>query len=346
MKILVTGGSGYIGSHTIIEMLEGKTYQPISIDNYSNSSAETYNRVEAITQQKVPFEKIDLTNREDLFSFLSKNPEIKGIIHFAALKAVGESVQFPNLYYRNNLLGLMNVLEAIEKFDIPYFIFSSSCSIYGNIDSLPVSEDTPVDKTLSPYAETKKMGERMIHDFYHTKPHLSAVMLRYFNPVGAHVSSLNGELPLQAPNNLVPVITRAAAKLSGAMKVFGNDYKTRDGSCVRDYIHVTDIANAHILALNYVVEQKNKTNCEVFNLGSGQGVSVLEMINTFEKVNGVKVPYELAPRREGDVEAIYSDSSKALQLLGWKPQHDLESIMKTAWNWQLKPESQVIYFLR
>ncbi len=334
MKTIITGGAGYIGSHTIIEMLDNNLTDLISIDNYSNSTEKTYDRIKEITGNDVHFENIDLANKDAVNAFFEKNNDIKAIIHFAAYKSVGESVTNPVEYYQNNIGSLLNILEQIKKYNIPNFVFSSSCSVYGNIKTLPVTELNELAETESPYAETKKMAERIIKDFYNVNPSLKATLLRYFNPVGAHKSGNIGELPLQKPNNLVPLITRNAAGLEDVLKVFGSDYNTRDGSCIRDYIHVSDIARAHVLALKDNPEMNS--NCEIFNLGSGNGVSVLEMIESFEKATNEKINYELVDRRAGDVEAIYSDSKKAEKLLNWKPLHSLNDMMTSAWKWQQK----------
>lgn len=331
--ILVTGGAGYIGSHTIIELINNG-FEIISADNYINSSSETYERIKKITGKNIQHYAIDLCDAELTKKLFSENPKIKGVIHFAALKSVPESVEKPLLYYRNNFGSLINILECLKQFTIPHFIFSSSCSVYGNVKQLPVNEGTPTGDVECPYAYTKLAGERIIQDFSLITPEINSVSLRYFNPVGAHVSGLNGELPLHKPNNLVPVITQTAIGKINQMSVFGNDYKTRDGTCIRDYIHVSDIANAHVKALTYLIEKKQKTNYSLFNLGSGNGVTVLEAIKAFEKISGQKLNFKIAARRSGDVEAIYSDSSNALKLLDWKPKHNIESMMETAWKWE------------
>lgn len=332
MKVLITGGAGYIGSHTIVELQSKNIYHPISVDNYINSSSKTYDRIEQITQRKPYFENIDLCNLAETKKIFSLHPDIQGIIHFAALKSVGDSVQSPLLYYRNNISSLLNILACVKEYNIKNVIFSSSCSVYGNIDSLPVDENTS-QKPISPYAQTKSMGEQILKDFYSVNPSLSCVALRYFNPVGAHSSGKLGELPINKPNNLLPVICQAAST-GTPMHIFGSNYNTRDGSCIRDYIHVTDIAKAHVYALEYLTGKKNKSNYTVFNLGSGHGVSVLEMIHAFEKFNHIKVPHEIFSRREGDVEAIYSNSQKAYDELGWACEKNLEDMVKSAWLWQ------------
>ncbi len=341
MQVVVTGGAGYIGSHTIIELFEHGGFTPYSLDNYNNSSPDNYHRIEKISNQCPDYEKLNLADAKAVEHFFETHPEIEGIVHFAAHKAVGESVEDPLKYYHNNIASLVNLLKAVEKYQIKHFIFSSSCSIYGNIASLPVNEDTLSNGTESPYAETKLMGERILKDFYKTNPHLNCIALRYFNPVGAHPSGLIGELPLNKPNNLVPVITRTAAGLQNKMDVFGSDYNTRDGSCIRDYIHVSDIAKAHVLALDHLNTGNLKANYSIYNLGSGKGVTVFEAISAFEKISGEKVNFSVAPKREGDVEAIFSDSSKVLQDIGWKPTYTLEDMMSSAWKWQQHLLAQV-----
>jgi UDP-glucose 4-epimerase len=331
--ILVTGGAGYIGSHTIIELINSG-HKVISADNYINSSPDTYKRIKKITGKTVKHYNVDLCNLTLTKKIFIENPSIKGIIHFAALKSVPESVEKPLLYYRNNFVSLINIMECIKSFNIPNLIFSSSCSVYGNVKTLPVNENTPTGEVECPYAYTKLVGERMIQDFAAITPETKAVSLRYFNPVGAHDSGLNGELPLNKPNNLVPIITQTAIGKIKMMNVFGNDYKTRDGTCVRDYIHVSDIADAHVKALKFINEGRQDSNYSLFNLGSGNGVTVLEAIKAFEKISKKKLNYKFAPRRSGDVAAIYSDSSKALKLLNWKPKHTIESMMDTAWKWE------------
>jgi UDP-glucose 4-epimerase len=334
-QIIVTGGSGYIGSHTIIELLNNTSFDIISVDNYSNSSPATYERVEQITGKPFKTYPIDLCDREAVRKIFLENTGIAGVIHFAAFKAVGESVENPLKYYHNNIASLVNILHCLSEFSVKNFIFSSSCSVYGNITQLPVTEDTPLSKAESPYAHTKQIGEDIIAAFSKVNPHVSSIALRYFNPVGAHETGLNGEDPINKPSNLVPVITLTAIGKIDEMNVHGGDYDTRDGTCIRDYIHVSDIADAHIKALEHLLAGNNIENYSIFNLGSNQGVSVLEAIRAFEKVSGRKLRYKIGPRRSGDVVAIYSDSSKAERALGWKPRRTLEDMMSTAWKWEL-----------
>ena len=333
-KIIVTGGTGYIGSHTIIELIRNGQFEVISVDSCIRSMPETTNRIKEITGIQVNNYQIDICNKEDFFKIFEENRNIKGIIHFAALKSVPESVEKPLEYYRNNLGSLENVLEACEKFKIPNLIFSSSCSIYGEVSTLPVNEETSVGVPFCPYAHTKQIGEEMIRFFVKLHPWLQTVILRYFNPVGADMSGLNGELSPDKPNNLLPIITQVGIGKLKQLTVFGTDYDTRDGSCIRDYIHVSDVADAHIKALEYLLKGKNESNCEVFNLGSGNGYTVLEMIHSFEEVTGIKLNYLLGKRRPGDVPAIYSDSSKALQTLNWQRRYGIEDIMESAWKWE------------
>ncbi|MCA6364755.1 MAG: UDP-glucose 4-epimerase GalE [Bacteroidetes bacterium] len=334
--ILVTGGTGYIGSHTVAALLSSTNYRIISVDNYSNSTPDTYTRIEEATGKRPEFEEADLSDEAQVNALFEKYPGISGIIHFAAYKSVPESVSKPLEYYRNNMNSLLNVLEAGKKHGVKEFIFSSSCSIYGNISTLPVNEETQAAEAESPYAYTKVLGERILRDFAASGTSMKIVALRYFNPVGAWPGGILGELPNQRPNNLVPVITQTAIGKQTQMKVFGNDYPTRDGTCIRDYIHVCDIAEAHVLALNYLIENSQAPAYDVFNLGSGNGVSVLEAIDTFEKISNCKLSYTIAPRRAGDVTAIYSDSSKALNVLRWKPMRNIEEMMYSAWQWECR----------
>jgi UDP-glucose 4-epimerase len=329
--ILVTGGCGYIGSHTVVDLI-ANGYDVISVDNNSRSNPGILNGIESITGKKVKNYKVDLCNFDDTFAIFQEN-DINGIIHFAAYKSVGESVEKPLMYFENNLTSLINLLKCVQEFETPYFVFSSSCTVYGNPDQIPVTETTPPKPAESPYGYTKQMGEQIINEFSKsTGTH--SILLRYFNPVGAHPSIKIGELPIGKPQNLVPAITQTAIGKLSKMYVHGNDYDTRDGSCIRDYIHVCDIAHAHTLAIKYLEKEENNGLCEVFNLGSGYGVSVLEAIKAFEKVSGIKLNYELGPRRPGDVIAIYANNDLARKLLDWEPKYTLDEMMLTAWKWE------------
>lgn len=333
-KIIVTGGTGYIGSHTLIELIKDGNFEPVAVDSCIRSTPETIQRVEAITGVRVKHYQVDVCDKNAFFDVFEQEKEVVGIIHFAAFKCVPESVEKPLMYYHNNLQSLENVLEACEKFQLQYLIFSSSASIYGDVKELPVTENTPVGIPFCPYAHTKQIGEQMIHFFTQQHPRLQSVILRYFNPVGNDMSGLNGELSPDKPNNLMPIVTQVGIGKMKQLTVFGTDYDTRDGSCIRDYIHVCDIADAHVKALLFLENQKNTSSCETFNLGSGNGVSVLEMIDAFEKVNGVKLNYVLGERRPGDVPAIYSDSHRANQLLGWKCRYGINEMVESAWKWE------------
>lgn len=333
-KILVTGGCGYIGSHTIVDLVENG-YDVICVDNNSRSNAAMLGGVEKIIGKKIKNYKVDLCDFDDTHAIFQENPDISGIIHFAAYKAVGESVEKPLMYYENNLTSLVNMLKCAEEFKVAHFVFSSSCTVYGNPDMIPVTEETPQKPAESPYGATKQMGERIVEDLVKNGA-VKAILLRYFNPVGAHPSINIGELPVGKPANLVPAITQTAIGKLPMMQVFGTDYDTRDGSCLRDFIHVADIAHAHTLALDYLYQGKNSSDCEVFNLGTGDGYTVLEVIAAFEKVSGVKLNYKLGPRRPGDVIAIYANNNKAKTSLGWTPRHDINEMMHTAWQWELK----------
>jgi UDP-glucose 4-epimerase len=335
MKVLITGGTGYIGSHTIIEMIETGKFTPICVDSCERSTPETMDRIEQITGIRAPFYKLNICDKEAFFQIFEEHGDITGIIHFAAYKSVPESVEKPLEYYRNNLQSLENVLEACLKFNIPNFIFSSSCAIYGAVEQLPVHEDTPMGVPFCPYAHTKQIGEEMIRFFAKIHPQFNAAILRYFNPVGAHSSGLNGELSPDKPNNLMPIITQVGIGKMKQMTVYGTDYPTRDGSCIRDYVHVSDIADAHIKALEFLIEKRNSENCEVFNLGSGNGVSVLEMIHSFEKITGIKLNYILGKRRAGDVPAVYSNSARAHSLLYWQCTKTLIDMVESAWRWEV-----------
>lgn len=332
--ILVTGGAGYIGSHTIVSLINLTDYNIVSADNYSNSSARTYDRIEQITGKRIAFIEADLSKTEDAERVFEQFPEITGVIHFAAFKSVPESVAHPEMYFRNNLDSLKNVIESGRKRKLRNVIFSSSCSVYGNIDQLPVSESTPFSKAESPYAETKILGENIMRETFSGNKSMKGISLRYFNPVGAHETGLLGELPNQRPNNLVPVITQTAMGKIPFMQVFGSDYPTRDGTCIRDYIHVCDIGEAHVLAMRRLVDDASAPSYDIFNLGSGNGVTVLEAIHAFEKVSGVKLNYSLTDRRAGDVIAIYSDTTKAIRELNWQAQRSLDEMMSSAWKWE------------
>lgn len=332
-KILITGGTGYIGSHTVVELIE-KGFDVSIIDNLSNSRHEVVDSIGMITGVSPDFNQIDLCHYEDTEEFFRKN-KIDAVIHFAALKAVGDSVKDPIGYYRNNLTSLLNLIDCCNKYKVDKFLFSSSCSVYSDPDVLPIAEDSPLKKAKSPYANTKKIGEEIIADVISSGKQLKAISLRYFNPVGAHESALIGEYPIGQPTNLMPVITQVAIGKRDKMFVHGTDYPTQDGSCIRDYIHVVDIARAHVSAVERMLENRMKNDYEVFNLGTGEGVSVLEIITTFEKVTGVKVNYETGPRREGDVIKVYADTSLANRSLEWKAEKNLSDMVRTAWNWEI-----------
>lgn len=333
-KILVTGGCGYIGSHTIVDLIENG-YEIISVDNNSRSTTALLKGAEKITGKKIKNYKVDLCNFDDTHAIFQENDDISGIIHFAAYKAVGESVDEPLMYYENNIASLVSLLKCVQEFGIPHFVFSSSCSVYGNAREIPVTETTPLSRAESPYGATKQMGEQIVSDFSNSTG-TACILLRYFNPAGAHPSVYIGEVPLGKPSNLVPVITQTAIGRMNKMTVFGTDYETRDGSCIRDFIHVCDLAHAHTLALKYLENGKNNSACEIFNLGTGTGVTVLEAIRAFEKVSGVKLNYEKGPRRAGDVVAIYANKDKAKKLLGWDTGFGLDDIMESAWKWEQK----------
>jgi len=334
-KILVTGGTGFIGSHTAVELIN-EGFGVVIVDNLHNSDITVLEGIEAITGVKPGFHNFDLCDREKLAEFLEKSGKIDAIVHFAAFKAVGESVHKPLEYYRNNLGSLMNLLEMMPRFGIPALVFSSSCTVYGQPDLLPVTEDSPVKEAASPYGYTKQVGEVIIRDTMASLSSLKAISLRYFNPIGAHPSALIGEQPRGVPENLVPFITQTAMGLRDELKVFGTDYDTPDGSCIRDYLHVVDLAKAHVVALGRLLDGKNKKNYEVFNLGTGTGVSVLEAISSFERVSGVKLRYKITGRRAGDIEKIWADPSLANRELGWKTESTLDQAMETAWRWEKK----------
>jgi UDP-glucose 4-epimerase len=334
-KILVTGGTGYIGSHTAVELIEDGC-DVIIIDNLHNSEAEVADRIKMITGTRPALEVFDLCDSKKLDGFFQKHKDITSIIHFAAYKAVGESVNKPLEYYRNNILSLINLLDAMKHFGISDFVFSSSCTVYGQPEKLPVTEDSPLQPATSPYGNTKQIGEAIIRDTTVSDKSIKAVSLRYFNPIGAHPSALIGELPRGVPENLVPYITQTASGIRDELKVFGDDYNTPDGSCIRDYLHVVDLAKAHVVAVKRLMEKRNRNNYEVFNLGTGKGVSVLEAINSFERVSGVKLKYRITDRRAGDIEKIWADPSYANRELGWRTLSSLDEAMKTAWEWEKK----------
>ena len=342
VKILVTGGCGYSGSHTLVDLIENG-YDVVSVDNNSRSHASMLERVERITGQKIKNYKVDLCNFDDTFAIFQENTDIRGVIHFAAYKSVNESVELPLTYFENNLYSLINLLKCVQDFEIPWFVFSSSCTVYGTPDSSPVTETTPPKPAESPYGYTKQMGEQIVNEFAKSSS-TKCILLRYFNPVGAHPSAIIGEMPVGKPQNLFPAITQTAIGKLPGMIVYGDDYPTRDGSCVRDFIHVCDIAHAHTLALDYIAEGKNKSQCEVFNLGSGNGVTVLEAIRTFEKVNNIKLNYTIGPRRPGDVISIYASNDLARTLLGWELKYSLEDMVATAWKWEQRLKADETVF--
>jgi len=334
-QILVTGGTGYIGSHTAVE-LQNAGYEVIIVDNLSNSSLDVLDGIEKITGIRPAFEQFDLIEKDKVNQFFTKYPNIEAIIHFAASKAVGESVEKPLLYYRNNLVSLINLLEAMDQFNVSGIVFSSSCTVYGQPESLPVTEQAPILKANSPYGNTKQICEEIIQDMLVASPELKAIALRYFNPVGAHPTALIGELPLGVPQNLVPFITQTAAGVRQQLSVFGSDYNTPDGTAIRDYIHVVDLAKAHVVAVSRLVEEKSKKQFEVFNLGTGKGLTVLDVVNSFEKISGQKLNYKIVDRRPGDVEKVYADTTFANQELGWKAESSLDDILASAWKWEKK----------
>ena len=333
-KILVTGGCGYIGGHTIVDLIDNG-FEVISVDDLSKGSMRMLHGVEKIVRKTVKNYKVNLCDFDDTETIFIENPDIVGIIHFAAFKSVPESGSEPLKYFRNNIGSLVNILQCAQNYNVKNFVFSSSCSVYGNAEKLPVEESAPLATPESPYARTKQMGEAICEDWTKAAAGFNAILLRYFNPVGAHPSAIIGELQ-EKPENLVPVITQTAIGKRDEMNVFGTDYPTRDGSCVRDYIHVMDIANAHTRALQYMLDGKNHHQCEVFNLGTGNGVTVLELIKAFEKVSGKSLRYNLGPRRAGDVVEVFANNTKAKELLGWETKYDLDQMMDTAWRWEVE----------
>lgn len=333
-KILVTGGLGYIGSHTVVE-LQKSGYQVIIVDNLSNSSLDVLEGITDISKTPPVFERLDLRLKADVSDFFKEHQDIDGIIHFAASKAVGESVKNPLLYYENNLNTLIYLLQECNSYGIENFIFSSSCTVYGEPDSLPITEDAPVKEATSPYGNTKQISEEILKDTCSVSS-LKAIALRYFNPIGAHETAIIGELPAGVPQNLVPFITQTAAGIREQLSVYGDDYPTEDGSCIRDYIHVVDLAKAHVIAVERLLSKKNQANYEVFNLGTGRGSSVLEVVNSFEKTTGEKLNYKIVDRRPGDVISVYADTKKANDVLGWKAQETMEDALASAWKWEKK----------
>ena len=337
MKILVTGGLGFIGSHTVVE-LQNEGFEVVAIDNLSNSSIEVLDGIEKITSKKPIFEKIDLREKSAVQNFFKKHQDISGVIHFAASKAVGESVENPLLYYENNINSLIYLLQELANLPQANFIFSSSCTVYGQAEKMPITEDASVQPANSPYGNTKQIGEEIINDVAKVT-NINAVLLRYFNPIGAHSSAEIGELPIGVPQNLVPFITQTAYGLRKELSVYGNDYPTPDGTCIRDYIHVVDLAKAHVVALQRLLNKQNLEKVETFNLGTGKGSSVLEVITAFEKVSEQKLPYKIVGRREGDVISAYANTDKANKILGWKAELSLEDALASAWKWEQKVRS-------
>lgn len=334
--ILVTGGTGFIGSHTTVE-LQQAGYNVVIVDNLSNSKIEVLDGIEKITGVRPAFENVDLREKSAVEAVFEKYPHIEGIIHFAASKAVGESVEKPLLYYRNNIVSLINLLELMPKYNVKGIIFSSSCTVYGqpSEDNLPVTEEAPIQKALSPYGNTKQINEEIICDYIHSGAPIKSIILRYFNPIGAHPSAYIGELPNGVPMNLIPFVTQTAIGVRKELKIFGNDYNTPDGTCIRDYIYVVDLAKAHVAAMARVLDQDIDA-VEVFNVGTGKGVSTLEVVEGFEKATGVKVNWSYAPRREGDIEKVWGNVDKANNVLGWKAETPLEDVLASAWRWQKK----------
>lgn len=333
--ILTTGGTGYIGSHTVVE-LQNAGYEVLIADDLSNSEREVVDRIEQITGKRPHFKKIDLKNKQKTFELFEKYKNIEAVVHFAASKAVGESVEKPLMYYENNIGSLVNVLSAMKKYDTANFVFSSSCTVYGQPEVLPVTEKTERKEAESPYGNTKKIAEDIICDHAKAEKFFDAISLRYFNPIGAHPSGLIGELPRGVPNNLVPFVTQTAYGLREKLSVFGNDYDTPDGSCIRDYINVVDLAKAHVVAIDRLLRDNNQSNYEYFNIGTGNGISVLEIVKAFEKATGKKLNYEIVDRRAGDIEKIWADTTIANSELGWKAEVSLEDTLASAWNWEQK----------
>jgi len=334
MKILVTGGLGFIGSHTVVE-LQNQGFEVIIIDNLSNTSLKVLHGINTITGKNTAFEKIDLREKDKVMDFFKRHQDISGVIHFAASKAVGESVENPLLYYENNINTLVYLLQELQQKPEASFIFSSSCTVYGQAEKMPITEDASIQPAMSPYGNTKQIGEEIIIDTAKVT-NINAILLRYFNPIGAHPSAVIGELPMGVPQNLVPFITQTGFGIRKELSVYGDDYPTPDGTCIRDYIHVVDLAKAHVIALQRLLNKKNLEKVETFNLGTGTGSSVLEVINSFERVSGLKLPYKIVARREGDITSAYANTDKANNVLGWKAQSTLDEAMTSAWKWEQK----------
>ena len=339
-KILVTGGLGYIGSHVVVE-LQNEGFQVIVIDNLSNSSMDVLDKIIEITGITPLFEKIDLRDKNMVSDFFKRHSDIYGVIHFAASKAVGESTNNPLKYYENNISPLVYILQQLEKIKDQNFIFSSSCTVYGQVDKSPITEDTLLKKAESPYGNTKKIGEQIIEDTCKINNNLNAISLRYFNPIGAHSSAKIGELPIGIPQNLVPFVTQTGIGIREELSIFGKDYPTPDGTCIRDYIHVVDLAKAHVAAMKRITLKDNSDNYEVFNLGTGKGSSVLEVVNAFEEISGIKLNYMFSERRAGDIAAAFADTQKANKILGWKSELSLNEAMLSAWEWEKKINSNI-----
>ena len=338
MKILVTGGLGFIGSHTVVE-LQNEGFEVVAIDNLSNSSISVLDGIEKISGKKPIFEQMDLRDKKSVQDFFKKHSDIAGVIHFAASKAVGESVENPLLYYENNINTLVYILQELQQKPKANFIFSSSCTVYGQAETMPITENASIQPAMSPYGNTKQIGEEIINEVCKVS-NMNSILLRYFNPIGAHPSAEIGELPIGVPQNLIPYITQTAIGLRKELSVYGNDYSTIDGTCIRDYIHVVDLAKAHVIALQRLLNKKNLEKVETFNLGTGTGSSVLEVINAFEKVSNKKLPYKIVDRREGDVVSAYANTDKANEILGWKAQSTLEESLASAWKWEMKISGQ------
>ncbi len=337
-KVIITGGTGYIGSHTVVEF-QNAGYEVVIIDNLSNSSIEVLDGINNITGIKPEFHKLDVANSEDIETLFAKHKDAVGVVHFAAYKAVGESVQKPLMYYHNNILGLVNILSQMQDKNVPNLVFSSSCTVYGQPKILPVNENSPIVKAESPYGNTKKINEEIIIDTINSDSKIKSILLRYFNPIGAHPSTEIGELPLGVPNNLLPYITQTAYGLREKLSVFGDDYNTPDGTAIRDYINVVDLAKAHVVAVERLICERNLVNPEIFNIGTGKGVSVLEIINAFERSTEKKLNYQIVDRRAGDIEQVWADTTKANNILGWKAEKTLDETVLSAWEWEKKVRS-------